>query len=108
MASYSDSLVEAPKPKRTACSIFSPVGEVNCRPMSAPDCLEAPSTQRVHQPFSSDKCRAAGFLQGSRLRLAPYLKVSACTGFHTHLVPLPNGPSFRKDRVCELFPGVED
>ena len=48
MASYSDSLLEALKPRRTACSILSPVGEVNCRPMSAPDCLEAPSTQRVH------------------------------------------------------------
>ena len=29
MASYSDSLLEAAKPKRTACSILSPVGEVN-------------------------------------------------------------------------------
>ena len=52
MASYSDSLLEVLKPKRTTYSILSPVGEVNCRPMSAPDCLEAPSTQRVHQPFS--------------------------------------------------------
>ena len=48
MASYSDSLLEALKPKQTACSICSPIGEVNCRPMSTPDCLEAPSTQRVH------------------------------------------------------------
>ena len=53
MASYSDSLLEALKPKRIACSILSPVGEVNCRPMPAPDCLEALSTQRVHQPFLS-------------------------------------------------------
>ena len=53
MASYSDSLLEALKPKRTACSILSPVGEINYRPMPTPDCLEAPSTQRVHQPFSS-------------------------------------------------------
>ena len=45
MASYSDSLLEALKPRRTTCSILSLVGEVNCRPMSAPDCLEAPSTQ---------------------------------------------------------------
>ena len=41
-ASYFDSLLEALKPKQTACSILSPVGEVNCRPMPAPDCLEAP------------------------------------------------------------------
>ena len=80
MASYSDSLLEALKPKRTACSILSPVGEVNCIPIPAPDCLEAPSTQRVHQPYRPGKCRAAGFLQGSQLRLAPSLKVSACTG----------------------------
>ena len=53
MASYADSLLEALKHKRTACSILSLVGEVNCRPMPSPDCLEASSTQRVHQPFSS-------------------------------------------------------
>ena len=48
MASYSDSLLEGLKHKRSACLIFSPVREVNCRPMPTPDCLEAPSTQRVH------------------------------------------------------------
>ena len=52
MASYSDSLLEALKPKWTSCSILSPIREVNCRQMPAPDCLEAPSTQRVHQPYS--------------------------------------------------------
>ena len=49
-ASYSDSLLVASKPKRTAYSIFSPVGEVNCRPIPDPDCREAPLMQRVHQP----------------------------------------------------------
>ena len=49
MASYSDSLLEALKPKWTACSILSLVGEVNYRPILAPECLKAPSTQRVHQ-----------------------------------------------------------
>ena len=53
MASYSDSLLKELKPKRTACSILSPVGEVNCRPIPAPDCLDAPSTQWVHQPLPS-------------------------------------------------------
>ena len=52
MALYSDSLLEALKPKRTACSILSLVREVNCSSMSTLNCLEAPSTQRVHQPFS--------------------------------------------------------
>ena len=60
MASYSDSLLEELKPKRTTCSILSPVGEGNCRPMPAPDCLEAPSTQRVHQPFSSGEVSCCG------------------------------------------------
>ena len=41
-ASYSKSLLEASKPKLTACSILSPIGEVNCRPIQAPDFLEAP------------------------------------------------------------------
>ena len=108
MASYSDSLLEALKPKRTACSILSPIGDVNCRPVPAPDCLEAPSTQRVYQPFRSGKCWAAGFLQGSQIKLVPSLQVSVCTGCHTRLVPLPNRPSFRTDRVCESCPGVED
>ena len=44
MALYSDSLFEALKPRRTACSILSPVGEVNCKLIPVPDCLEAPST----------------------------------------------------------------
>ena len=60
MASYSDSLLEALKPKKTACSILSPVGEVSYRLMSALDCLEAPSTQKVHQPFSSGQVSGCG------------------------------------------------
>ena len=108
VASYSDWLLVALKPNPTACSILSPVGEVNCRPMSAPDCLEAPSTQRVHTPFYPGKYMAVGFLRGSQLRLAPYLKVLACTGCHTHLIPLPNEPSFQTDPVYESCPGVED
>ena len=44
MASYSDSLLEVLKPKRTACSMLSPIGDVNCRLMLTPDSLEAPST----------------------------------------------------------------
>ena len=51
VALYSDSLLVALKPNLIACSILSQVGEVSCRPMSALDCLEAPSTQRVHHPF---------------------------------------------------------
>ena len=60
MASYSDSLLVALKPNRIACSILSQVGEVNCRPMLAPDCLEAPSTQSVHQPFLSRQVLGCG------------------------------------------------
>ena len=58
-------------------------------------------------PFHQGKCRAVGFMQGNQLRLAPSLKASACTGFHTRLVPLRNMPSFRTYQVCESCPGME-
>ena len=59
-------------------------------------------------PFRQGKYRAAGFLRGSQLRLAPSSKVSTCTGCHTHSTPLPNGPSFRTDPVYELCLRVAD
>ena len=36
MASYSDLLLETLKPKRIACSIFSPAGDLSCKPMPTP------------------------------------------------------------------------
>ena len=36
MASYSDSLLEVLKPKRIACSIISPAGDLSCKLMPAP------------------------------------------------------------------------
>ena len=109
MASYSDSLLEASKPKRTACSIFSPVGEVNCRPMSDPDCLEAPSTKRVHQPFSSGQVSGCGISTRKSAKTCPFFESLGLYWMpYSRLVPFPNGPSFRKDRVCESCPGVED
>ena len=60
MASYSDSLLEALKPKWMACSILSLVGEVNCRPIPDPECLEAPSTRRVHQLLLSGQVLGCG------------------------------------------------
>ena len=74
-ASYSDSLLEALKPKWTACSICSPVGEVNCRPMPAPDCLEALSTQRVHQLFP--------FGQVSGYRISTRKSTKTCSFFES-------------------------
>ena len=74
MASYSDSLLEALKPKRTACSILSSVREVNCRPMSAPDCLEAPSTQRVHQPFSSGQVSGCWISTRKSAKTCPFFE----------------------------------
>ena len=50
MALYSDSLLEALYPSRIACSILSPDGVLNCKPMPAPDFLDAPLIMRVHQP----------------------------------------------------------
>ena len=48
MASYSDSLFEALKPNRIACSILSPPWDLNYRPMSALVCRDAQSTLRIH------------------------------------------------------------
>ena len=107
-ALYSDSLLEALKPKSIACSIRSPVGKVNCRPMPALDCLEAPSTQRVHLPFSSGQVSGCGISARKSAKTCPSSKVSACTGCHTHSIPLPNGPSFWTYQVYELCPRVAD
>ena len=49
MASYSDSLLEALNQSRIACSILSSDEFLNCKPMPAPDCLDAPSILRVNQ-----------------------------------------------------------
>ena len=59
-------------------------------------------------PSHSCKYRAAGFMLGSQLRLAPASNVSACTGCHTRSIPLPSGPSFQTYQVYELCPGVAD
>ena len=72
MASYSNSLLEALKPKRNACSILSPVGEVNCRPIPAPDCLEAPSTQRVHQPSLFGNVPSRGISARKSTKTCPF------------------------------------
>ena len=74
MASYSDSFLEALKPKWTACSIRSPVGEVNCRPMLTPDCLEAPSTERVHQPISSEQVSSCGISARKSAKTCPFFE----------------------------------
>ena len=72
MALYSDSLLEALKPKWTAFSILSQVGEVNCRPIPAPDCLEAPSTQRVHQPLPSGQVSSYGISVRKSAKTCPF------------------------------------
>ena len=74
MASYSNSLLEALKPKRTASSIISMVGEVNCRLMLAPDCLEAPSTQRVHYPFSFGQVLGCGISARKSAKTCPFFE----------------------------------
>ena len=112
MASFSDLLLEALKPKRMAYSILSLIGEVNSRPIPTSECLEAPLTQRFHHYLLSGKVLgcwiSAGFMRGSRLRLAPYFQVLSCIGWHVFVVPLPSGPSAQTDRVYESCPGVED
>ena len=74
MASYFDSLLEALKPRRTACSILSPVGEVNCKPIPAPNCLEAPSTQRIHQPFLFGQVLGCGISTRKSAKTCPFFE----------------------------------
>ena len=74
MASYSDSLLKALKLKRIACSILSPVGEVNCRPIPAPDCLEAPSTQRVHHPLLSRQVSGCEIFVRKSAKTCPFFE----------------------------------
>ena len=72
MASYPDSLLEALKPKPTACLTISPVGEVNCSLIPAPDCLEVPSTQRVHQPLPSGQVADCGISTRKLAKTCPF------------------------------------
>ena len=74
MASYSDSLLVALKPKRTACSTLSPVGEVNCKPMSAPVCLEAPSTQSVHRLVLFGEASGCGIYARKSTKTYPFFE----------------------------------
>ena len=74
MASYSNSLLVASKPKWTACSILSQVGEVNCRPIPTPDCLEAPLTQRIHQPSLFGRVLCYGSSARKSAKTCPFLE----------------------------------
>ena len=74
MTSYSDSLLVGLKPSLTSCSILSPVGEVNCRPMLTLDCLEAPSTQRVHYPFLSGQVSGCGIYARKSAKTCPFFE----------------------------------
>ena len=108
MASYSYSLLVALKPNRTAYSILSPVGEVNCRPMPSSVCLEAPSTQCVHQPVLSRHVFGCGIYEMKSANTCPFFEFLTCTGCHTLLTPLLNGSSFRSNQVYGFCLGVED
>ena len=48
MVSYSDSLLEALKPKQIAYLIISPIGDLSCKSMPTPVWRDAPSTLRIH------------------------------------------------------------
>ena len=74
VASYFDSLLVALKPNLTACSILSPVREVNCKSMPAPDCLEAPSKQRVHHPFLSEQVSGCGISARKSAKTYPFFE----------------------------------
>ena len=49
MASYSNSLLEALNSSQIACSILSPDGDLNCKRMPSPVCLDTPSMLSIHQ-----------------------------------------------------------
>ena len=49
MASYSDSLLKALNPSRIACSILSPDGDFNCKPMPAPVYLDASTIFKIKE-----------------------------------------------------------
>ena len=64
-ASYSDSLLEALKPNRIACSILSPVRDFNYRPIPTLVCLDALSTLSVHQ-FELSGCALDGWISAMK------------------------------------------
>ena len=107
MASYSDSLLVVLKPNRTACSILSPVGEVNYKPMPAPVCLEAPYTMSVHQPVSSEQVSSCGISVMKSAKAYSFFESLGLYWMPYSLIPLPNGPSLRTYQVYELCPVVE-
>ena len=72
-ASYFDSLLEALKPNRIACSILSPVRDFNYRPIPTPVCLDAPSTLSVHQ-FELSGCVLDGWIYAMKsAKTCPFL-----------------------------------
>ena len=73
MASYSDSLFEALKPRRIACSILSPPKDFSCRLMFAPVCSDAPSTLRVHQFELEELVSGWGTSVRKSARTCPFL-----------------------------------
>ena len=73
MASYSDSLLEALKPNRMACSILSPLGDFSCRPILASVYRDAPSTLRVHQFKLSRLVSGLGISTRKSARTCPFL-----------------------------------
>ena len=74
MALYSDSLLVALKPSLTYYSILSPVGEVNCKPMSASVCLEAPSIESVHRPTLFGAASGCGISARKSANTCPFFE----------------------------------
>ena len=73
MTSYFDSLFEALKPSRIACSILSPLEDFSYRPMSTPVCRDAPSTLRVHQFKLSEYVSGWGISARKSAKTCPFL-----------------------------------
>ena len=73
MASYSNSLFEALKPSRIACSILSPIRNFSCRPMPTLVYRDALSTLRVHQLKLSGHVSFLGISTRKSARTYPFL-----------------------------------
>ena len=84
---------------RIACSILSPDGDFNCKPIPAPVCLDAPSMLSVHQSKLSGRVSDWGSSAMKSTSTCLFLKALACIGCRTHLVQLPSEPFFQISRA---------
>ena len=72
IASYSVSLLEGGKSSHMACSIFSPIGALSCRPDPTPVFREALPTLRIHQPALPEFVSCWGIFAKKSTNICPF------------------------------------